>query len=257
LKKKGLKNMQAPSARNLAMRDPAMAAAMGVFSGSDFGARNQRPRLTRRRPQPAPVADFGFGFGDDYGFGDEFSFGQAAPAAPAPPAAPTGGGVHPSHPAHPHHPMHAKHQHIMQHNTQRELMLDPNKYSKLKVQGYMFSLVQVLALNTALAFNNVTLSPSAKIHPKRMVTNITFPAMVFLASVQVANVAVIIGSAEDAFSYGPDSFGLVTEFPTLDTSLRATMSGNYTGFVPPGYANGFAYNFTLTFQGPAALAGNG
>ena len=240
------------------MRDPALAAAMGVFSGSDFGAR--RPRLTRRTPQPVrrqPGADFGFGFSDDYGFGDEAGFGQAAAPPPPPPSAGNPAPHIPvNHPAHPHHPQHAKHQHVQHHNTSRELMLDPNKYSKVKIQGYSFSLNAALVLNVASTYN-VTLSPSAKIHPKRAVTNITSPAMVYLTSLQVANVNVLIGATDDAYVYGPSSFGMVTEFPTLDTSLRATMAGNYSGFVPPGYTNNFAYTYLLTFQGPAALAGNG
>jgi hypothetical protein len=35
------------------------------------------------------------------------------------------------------------------------------------------------------------------------------------------------------------------------------MTGGYSGFAPVGYAPGFPYLFILTFQGPAALAGNG
>ena len=142
----------------------------------------------------------------------------------------------------------------------RALLLDPNRYSTLKVQGYSFSLNALAAgtflMGTAAPFN-VTLQPNSKIRPKRMVTNIPQPLMIILSAVQVANVNVLIGASDDAYIYGPNSFGLENEFPTLDTSTRATMTGSYSGYTPTGFATGFPFTFVLTFQGPAALAGNG
>ena len=140
--------------------------------------------------------------------------------------------------------------------AKREALIHPNKYSKVKVQGYSFSLNVDLVLGTQLSFNK-TLQPNAMIRPKRMVTNIHVPAMVTLSSVQVANVNVLIGECDDAFVYGPSSFGLETELPTLDTSTRATMTGCYSGYVPDHYDKDFPFTFVLTFQGPAMLAGNG
>ena len=182
----------------------------------------------------------GFGFGDDYGFGA----GEAL-------AAPQARGLHPDH-------VRALHHHQMQqhHTMNRAMLLDPNRYSTIKVQGYSFSLNQALVIGSVLPFN-VTLQPNSKIRPKRMVTNVPSPAMVTLAAVQVANVNVLIGSSDDAFIYSANSFGLENEFPTLDTSTRATMTGSYSGFAPVGFATGFPFTFILTFQGPAALAGNG
>ena len=146
---------------------------------------------------------------------------------------------------------------MMQHHTMnRALLLDPNRYSTLKVQGYSFSLNQPLVIGTASAIFQ-TLQPNSKIRPKRMIANVPSPGMVTLSSVQVANVNVLIGGSDDAFNYTPNSFGLENEFPTLDTSTRATMAGGYTGYAPTGFAPGFPYVFVLTFQGPAALAGNG
>ena len=63
----------------------------------------------------------------------------------------------------------------MQHHTMnRALLLDPNRYSTLKVQGYSFSLNAPAAgtflMGTAAPFN-VTLQPNSKIRPKWMVSN--------------------------------------------------------------------------------------
>lgn len=255
-----------PNANQLAMRDPALAAVMGALPSADFGrslpvqVRRPAPRYPNYAPQSAAFGDMGFG-GGDYGFG--FGFGQdpgaAAAAAPTPPPAPPGGHGGHAHAQHGGHGMHPAVAHAMKtasHSDARALALDPNKYSTVKVQGYSFSLSQALVLGTALAFN-VTLQPNAKIHPKRMFANVANPGFVTLSSVLVANVNVLIGGTDDAYTYSPLSQGTVNEFPTLDTSTRATMIGNYTGFVPPGYASAAAYMFVLTLQGPSTLAGNG
>jgi hypothetical protein len=220
------------------MRDPALASIMGALPGSDFGAVR---RTAAPRRGTASFGDMGFGFG----------FGADAVMPPPPPVPMAGHSISASQ-------QQALHHHtMMQHHTMnRAMLLDPNRYSTLKVQGYSFSLNQALVIGTVLAFN-VTLQPNSKIRPKRMVTNVQAPAMVTLSAVQVANVNVLIGASDDASVYGPNSFGLENEFPTLDTSTRATMTGGYSGFAPSGYAPGFPFLFVLTFQGPAALAGNG
>ena len=222
------------------MRDPALASIMGALPGSDFGsARRAAPRAPQARRGTAAFGDMGFGFG----------FGEDAHLAPPPAAA--------GHSLSSDQRQALHHHTMMQHHTmQRAMLLDPNRYSTLKVQGYSFSLNQALVIGTVLAFN-VTLQPNSKIRPKRMVSNVNAPGMVTLSAVQVANVNVLIGASDDASVYGPNSFGLENEFPTLDTSTRATMTGGYSGFAPTGYAPGFPFLFVLTFQGPAALAGNG
>lgn len=140
---------------------------------------------------------------------------------------------------------------------ERALLLDPNRYSTIKVYGYSFSLTVPLVMGTEKQYFEETLQPNSKIRPKRMVTNVEAPRMIELSSVQVANVNVLIGMEEDAYIYGPNSFGMYTEFPTLDTSTRATMTGSYSGYTPRDYTKDFPFKFVLTFQGPAALCGNG
>jgi hypothetical protein len=251
-----------PNIANLTMRDPAMAALMGALPSSDFGREVRSPDMG---------ADFGNG-GADYGFGaDPYGFGAepAHLAGPGPHVAGAAayhaargmrhhGGAGHQHMAH--HPW-GTHGHMLEallarHDFERDLTVDPNRYSHVKVQGYSFSLTQQLTLNAPQGFLQ-TLQPNAKIRPTRMFANVMWPGFVTLSSVQVANVSVLLGATDDSYNYSPLAQGTVNNFPTLDTSTRATMSGDYTGFVPPGYANGFNFLFTLTFQGPAMLAGNG
>jgi hypothetical protein len=228
-----------PTSHQLARRDPALAARIGALPSADFGygARGG----AQRRPRSASFGDMGFGFG----------FGDDHPAALAPRGHSLSGEQ-----------QRALHHHeLMQHHTMnRAMLLDPNRYSTIKVQGYSFSLNAPAAgfflMGIAAPFN-VTLQPNSKIRPKRMVSNAPAPMMITLSAVQIANVNVLTGASDDAFIYSPNSFGLENEFPTLDTSTRATMTGSYSGYTPVGFANNFPFTFVLTFQGPAALAGNG
>jgi hypothetical protein len=138
----------------------------------------------------------------------------------------------------------------------RELLINPNKYSELKIQGYSFSLNAPLVMGKKGYFNK-TLQPNSKIRPKRLVTNVGSPHMVTLSALQIANVNVLIGESDDACIYGPNSLGLENEFPTLDTSTRMTMTGTYSGHVPRDFKKGTRFLFILTVQGPATLCGNG
>ena len=114
---------------------------------------------------------------------------------------------------------------------------------------------QVLTLGTAVAIS-MTLQPNATIRPQRVLANAPAPNFVLLQSLQVANVNVFIGATEDAYNYTAGAMGVMLDLPTLEPAYRATATGNYTGFVPPGFAIPFSYTFVLTFQGPAAIAGS-
>lgn len=225
--------MGRPNSAILAMRDPALAAAVGALPSSHYGF------------------DGGADFGDevDLGFGGGFEeeiadmidvgFGAAAQRG--------GSAVHP------------KIKRMAQHTHSRSLMLEPNKYSTIKVEGYSFPINPTsgaFTLGTAVGFTG-TIQPNAKIRPTTAITNVAWPAFVTLSTIQVANVNAIIGGTDDAASFSFLTMGKYIKLPPLDMSTRGSMSGAYTGFVPPGYTNGASFLFTLTLQGPSALAGNG
>src|SRR3989304_147707 len=89
----------------------------------------------------------------------------------------------------------------------------------------------------------------------RIIMNAPLPGFVLIASLQVANVNVFVGGVEDAFNYSPLAVGVMLDLPRLDPQNRATAAGAYTGVLPPGYTAGNAFQFVITLQGPATLAG--
>lgn len=242
-----------PSAQVLAMRDPALASIMGAAPfqrGSNFGREGYGrypappPRPMARQPmnRRGPAADFGYGFGYDYG------------AEGAPVQAPQ------QH--HGHHPEMVRawkhHHNLMGHTAARAALLDPNENSMLKIERYSFSLTNVFTLGGAgVPLVDMTLQPNTKIRPQRVVFNAPSPNFVLLSGLQVANVNAFVGDTEDAFTYSALAQGVALDLPTLEPANRLTVSGNYTGFVPPGFAIGFSFTFVATVQGPSTIAGGG
>lgn len=247
----------------MASRDPALAAVMGALPGYDFGySTPSRPAYSAPVPQLPALS--GVNFGDDgmgfgYGFGVSafdpsmnIGFGRHAHGHP---------GHHPhAHHAHAHHPHHAARVAALQDPTStasRTMLLDPNANSAVKVERYSFSFGPSanLVLGTLSAIPNFTQQPSASIKGQRIVMNAPAPNFVFVTSLQIANVNVLVGGQEDAFTYSAGAQGVMLDLPRLDPQNRATSSGNYTGSLPVGFAGGAAYTFIITLQGPAVLAG--
>jgi hypothetical protein len=198
----------------------------GEFSGDPFGA----------DPFGAIGADpFGAVSGDE--IGDEYGadeFGAAAPPKAAMVAA-------------------WKNRQIQQRMTvRRKLVLQPNAGSRDKIERYSFSLVQTLAIGTAVALA-MTNTPSTRIRPQRAVFNAPTVGFCTIDRIEVGNINSLVGSEEDAFTYGPLSQGVFLDLPTMETSTRASVSGLYTGIAPAPLSNGQAYKFIATFQGPAEL----
>lgn len=268
--------------RELLMREPALAMLMGALpQGDHFGFGGQ--------PQPQ------VGFGDDYGFGLAsaydpsmnvglpgmgygygfgagpylpecygYGFGAAPAAAPmarVPVAAhPASAPIHPSHPMHPQHAAFVAHHAELANpssSTSRALLLDPNKHSAVKVERYSFSFspTQNLVLGTASNIPTFTQQPSTSIKGQRVVMNAPLAGFVLISSLQIANVNVLVGGTEDAFTYSAGAMGVMLDLPRLDPQNRATSAGAYTGVLPPGYTAGNSFQFIITLQGPATLAG--
>lgn len=244
--------MGRPNANDLAMRDQALAALMGALPGQNFGA----DPLDGQAP-------FGIDFGAHHhhhhpAMGADFGFGALAPnlamhplqfwMPPQAPAAPPAN-------AHPALVQAWQSQQVQDAHTQgREVLLNPNRFSRTKVERYSFSMTAALVLGTASAIS-ITLQPNTTIRPQRVVMNAPAPNFVTLTSLQIANVNVFVGGTEDAWTYSVGAMGVMLDLPTLEPAYRATAGGNYTGYTPPGFAVNFAYTFVITFQGPAAMAG--
>jgi len=220
-----------PNAHQLAMRDPALAALMGVGAlGADFGG-DFTDELA----------------GDDYGaeFGDEHGaeFG-ATPLALAkrPPSSQELVRMWQS--------MQAREAA----RNRQVAKLDPNRGSGLKVERYILSLSQVLVIGVAAAVNMQS-TPDCTFRPQRMSIIVPTPQFVILNVIRMANVEVIIGAGVvDAFQFNANGVGQAMDLPTLTPANRATIAGNYTGFAG-GFPGAFAYTLTASFIGPSALAG--
>lgn len=258
------------------MREPALAMLMGAAPmGNDFGFGED----------PRAMLDPGYamGWGDDYGFGIASAYdpslnigmpGMGFGGIPVPPAAPPywgwGAGAAAAPPVPPQlaaaHPVvqakeAAKRWELANPNStaSRTALLDPNRDSAIKVERYSFSWSPaaplVLGGGAAVAIPTFTQQPSTSIKGQRLLMNAPVAGFVQISTLQIANVNVLVGGAEDAFTYSPVAMGVMLDLPRLDPQNRATAAGTYSGMLPLGYTAGFNFVFVITLQGPATLAG--
>jgi hypothetical protein len=278
------------TSQQLLMREPALAMLMGALPqgdnfgfGDDYGfglASAYDPSLNMGMPgmgygfgynpaavNPAMLAAYGYGFGATPAgpaatphHPAAIHAAHLAHAAHAAHPAMAHPAVHPSHPAHPQHAAHAAHHWELQNpssTTSRSLLLDPNRDSTVKVERYSFSFSPTanLQLGTASNIPTFTQQPSTSIKGQRVVMNAPTPGFVLISSLQIANVNVLVGGTEDAYTYSAGAQGVMLDLPRLDPQNRATSAGAYTGVLPQGYTQGNSFQFIITLQGPATLAG--
>lgn len=274
--------------RQLLMREPALAMLMGALPlGDNFGFGDDYGYGDDGYGYGDDGYDYGYG-DDGYGFGLAsvydpsmniglpgmgygYGFGAppTGPAAPPRPAAlarvrrpmpPVRRAPAPIHPAHPAHPAQVAKRFAMQNPSStlsRSMLLDPNRDSTVKVERYSFSFSPTanLLLGTASNIPTFTQQPSTSIKGQRVVMNAPVAGFVLISSLQIANVNVLIGGTEDAFTYSAGAQGVMLDLPRLDPQNRATSAGAYTGVLPTGYTQGNSFQFIITLQGPATLAG--
>lgn len=216
-----------PNARQLAMRDPAMAANLGIIAGesSNFG-------------HDSTFGGYGGNmFGVDFGM-DNTPVAAPQPAAPMPNAAAL-------------HALWQQHQLAAAHTNHRELVLEPNKLSKVKIQRYAFAVVSpALTLGTPSVISGQN-NPQTKFRPQRVTMNAPEPGFAIIQSIQVANVNVFVGGSFDAFDFNANGQDQTLDLPTLEPANQVTISGQYTGDLA-GRAVG-AYTFITSFKGPANI----
>lgn len=225
------------NAKNLAMRDAAIAALVGATSGADFGVEDDSDLGSEF------AGEFAGDFGDEGGFfsGGGF-FGADAPGAPAVPTAQAAQQLWQQH-------------RMQQAITSRRLgLLNPNEHSLKKVERYSLSLGQDLVIGTPTPIN-ITKSPDTELRAQRIVSNVTSPSFVLLSEIKVANVSVTQGDEVDAWSLNPNSWGMQFDIPTLSPANRVTALGDSTSAIPSGFQQSDAFKFRLTLIGPASMAG--
>jgi len=230
-----------PNAQALTMRDPALAALMGAWSGGNFGSEGSRSHAGQADFGDDVAGDFPFA-GDDMGeddMGADFAFAGPARALARPNQAQMLAAW--------------KRQARSTHRTsQRRALIEPNQGSEVKVQRYSFSVNQALVLGTAAGIV-ASGNPDTTIRPQRVTMNAPSMGFVTVTEIKVANVAVTVGGIGDAFEYSPIGVDMSLDMPTLSPANRATVLGFYTGFIPPGFVLGAAYTFVASFKGPATI----
>lgn len=226
--------MKKTTARSLALRDPAMAAIVGAgplrHAHSDFGSDDDWDDEDDEDDD-----------GDDMGYDAELGYQAEFAGAPRGPTRRQA--------------MKAweRRERSKSRTGRRVRMLEPNKNSAVKVERYSFSLSQSIVLGTP---SDVDMSgqPDTTIRPQRLTFNAPAPGFVTLTEIKVANVSVSVGSgAEDAYFYNPLGQDMTLDMPTLTPANRASLRGNYSGFVPPGYVGAAAYLLSASFKGPSSI----
>jgi hypothetical protein len=251
------------NADDLIHTDPALAALMGVSGadfgmepemyegGDDFGGYNNGPDFG---DDTDSAYDMDFNMmqdqsGGTYGvFGGEGSmFGYGYPqsrtmfgadAAAAPPQV---------------RQIVAQHVQRTRHRNARALLLEPNKYSDLKVERYTFAInatITNLGTTGALTGSN---SPDVNFRPQRVTTNVVSPGMVTITEGRIANVSFTVGGQIDAWQWNANAVGEHLDVPTLTPANKATFIGTYSGLVPSPLSGTGSFNFMLSFTGPASI----
>ncbi len=252
-----------PNSRALAMRDPALAALLGVTGqpGADFGVEFNAANFGL---EDDGRAAFGV---DDFGeFGMDVHTGQASfngsfsndfgtdpgpmPSAPMANLAPTPAAMQAAWT----HYKGAVAQRSL--SAQRERILNPNKGSDVQIERYYFSINQTLTLGTTVAVS-ANGNPSTRMRPQRVTLNCPVMGFITVDTLQVANVGVSVGGSADGYDFNANGVGQALDCPTLTPADKATVTGNYTGVVPPGYVQLASYKMCMSFKGPSVVAGGG
>jgi hypothetical protein len=118
-----------------------------------------------------------------------------------------------------------KHQTMHAHTQHRELILEPNKFSTVKIERYRFPLNQTIVLGTPVALN-LSSQPDVKIRPQRLTSNAPVPMFATLSEIKVANVAVTVGIYVDA--NGTDFFEFVTKALSAGSAAAGSRCGTRT-----------------------------
>lgn len=267
----------APSGRDLAMRDPARAAAFGITSpnfggessfGSDFGSRFAGDYFQPSFGREMTVAEEearGRSYGSlEHGIerwgrrerteadhrGRELGIDHRRLAEEA-------------------HTIHEEREAVRRwqdcarrESARREMggarrqLLYPNEGSELKIERYGFPISQnIAALGTPQVFVNFFGQPDTHIRPERVFMNAPGYNFVLISDIKVANVSGLVGGATDAAFYSGTAVNSHLSLPTLTPANKLTIQGSYTGLVPPGYPI-MPFLFVVEVHGPATVAGS-
>jgi hypothetical protein len=133
-----------------------------------------------------------------------------------------------------------------------ERAMDPNRGLSVKIGRYDFSVSTPIVIGDANGFS-VSRQPQTRIRSKRLFCNAPCPQFVTISALLVANINVFIGGPSDAFTYSSQALDSIIDLPTLYPQNQLTIDGTYSGIAPAPFAEGLTYNFISTIQGSAHL----
>jgi hypothetical protein len=125
------------------------------------------------------------------------------------------------------------------------------KYSK---KEYIFtcSAMVILGTGTNLLYGLILKMDSDRaIKPRRVVSNIAIPNMVFFTDIMCSSENVCTDNGLlDATVFWNLSKGRKVSWPTISVADATVIHAHYTGYVPPGYFVGQPYIISLSIIGP-------
>ena len=230
------------NAKDLAMRDPALAALVGAQDGADFGRDSQFGADGGFFGWDAPGYEIG---ADYYGYNPIGAEGFFAGNFGAEPPRPT--------------PEQAlslwnAHYAAKREKARREALLNPNAGSTKKVERYSLSIRQDLVVGTASTFT-LTKNPQTELRPQRICTNVPSPGFCIVTDVKVANVSVMQGDGMDSVELNWQAWGVQYDIPTLSPANGVTVSVEQSTAAPTGFDVSDAFPFMISFLGPSSMAG--
>jgi hypothetical protein len=140
---------------------------------------------------------------------------------------------------------------LIEPNRNSRTEIEPNRNSRTEIERYDFSLNQSFVLGTPIVID-MSCRPSVTLRAQRFICNAPAPGFVSFLAIMMANIAITVGDATDAFSYSA-SANSHFDCPTLSPANKAQIKGVYSGLTPPGYSTCEAFLFCATFQGPATI----
>ena len=240
-----------PNSNVLMHRDLAAAALMGAIArnGADFGADFGDEMY----------GDFGGEFGDDMAadiaaevaadFGDDVgaAVAQAITARKAAPLTRTNA---------PQMAAWNKMRAVQRKSQSRAALLNPNAGSTVKVESYELPMSEAIVIGTALTFMGLSTTPQTKFKPNALVCNAPIPGFAFIQDIKAANVSASVSNfLTDAYNYNANATRSTIHLPTLEPQTTVSITGQYTGAIPPGVLAGTPSQFCATLYGPSNLAG--
>jgi hypothetical protein len=244
--------MTNPNAQSLALRDPAMAAIMGLIAASNFGHEPVFAQDVSERFAPGDEADADYGseFGADFGaaFGADFgALAQRTHAGRTAHHTPTPTAEQAMQLWHAHHAkLHAE--------NSRSALLEPNKGLSKKIERYNMQVSDTFVFGTPKTFTGLTTRPTVDFRPQVLFMNAPTPMFAFVSAILVANVNTFVGQGEeDAFDYNALGQGKEMDMPTLTPAIPFTVNARYTGFTPPGFLLGSTNTYSVAAKGPASI----